>query len=108
MSAASTEHVDVDGMIEFWPCQTFEVEPISEVAIVGRCDWSCDPSARVKTDDDAVYSEVGTCSILNPDLRSLAMQVDEMESWSEDEIPESRLVAGFAAKAMSPVALFFR
>jgi len=59
-------------------------------------------------DDDAVNSEVGTCSILYPGLRPLAMQIDGMESWSENEIPESRLVPGFAEKIMSPVALLFR
>jgi hypothetical protein len=97
-------------MIDLWPCQTLEVEPNSEVARVGRCNWSCDPSVRVQleTDDDAVNSEVGTCPNLNPGLRSLAMQVDGMESWSENEIPESRFVLGFAAKIISLVPVFFR
>jgi hypothetical protein len=59
-------------------------------------------------DDDAVSSEVETCSILYPDLRSLAMQIDGIESWSENEIPESRLVPGFAEKIMTPVTLLFK
>jgi hypothetical protein len=96
-------------IIEFWPCQTLEVEPDSEAAIVGRCDWSCNPSSRVKTTENgAVYPEVEICSILNPGLRSLAMQVDGMASWSENESPGSRLVPGFAPKAILPVPVLFR
>jgi hypothetical protein len=68
----------------------------------------CNASAKLDTEDDAVDSKGEICSVVKSGFRSLAMEIDGMESWSEKVTVESRLMPDFTTETMTPPASLFR
>jgi hypothetical protein len=59
--------------------------------VVDSLDGLYNSSLKLDTDDDAMESEGEYDSSLKSGLKSLAMEIDGIESWSDIEIVESRL-----------------
>jgi hypothetical protein len=49
-----------------------------------------------------------SCSVVKSGFRSLAMEIDGIESWSENVTVESRLVLDFSTETMTPPASLFK
>jgi len=59
--------------------------------VVDSLDGLYNSAWKLDTDDDAMESEGEYDSSLKSGLKSLAMEIDGIESWSDIEIVESRL-----------------
>jgi len=62
---------------------------VTEV-VVNSLDGLYISASRLDTEDDAGDCEGEYCSILKSGFKSLAMEIDGIESWSVTEIVESR------------------
>ena len=110
VSAASDEYGDVGRIVELavsWGGGGTNAGTNTEGGLGSWGNSPCDPSAELVPGNDAVDSESETPSIFKSAFSWLGMEIDETESWSENESVESRLILGCTTETMMTPALLF-
>ena len=88
MSAASDEYVDIGRIVELavsWGGGRIDAGINTEVGLGSWGNSSFDPAVELVPGKDAIESESGTPSIFKSGFSWLGVEIDEMESWSENE-----------------------
>jgi len=110
VTAASDEYVGVGRIVELAVSRSRGGTNAGTNTGAGLGTWGnspCDPAAELDPGNDAVDSESETSPTFKSGSGVPGVEIDEMESWSENKSVESRLILECTTEDMTPPALLF-